>query len=341
MSILFATSHLKYLCSKYRLTPSKRYGQNFLLREEPIEKMLAAAEISKKDTVVEIGPGFGALTFALAERAGKVIAYEIEKKLQPYWEEQVKKHKNVEIAWGNVLKNRELGMGNKEYKVVANLPYQITSNVLRKFLSRGERDPAVAGEADSPSVMVLMVQKEVAERICAGPGDMSLLAVSVQYYAEPEIIMKVPKTFFWPEPKVDSAVIKLSLRGMEQHRWLHSSTVAAGDRDYGAVMSAGTLAPQPPLGDYGASDDSDDDNEQWFFKVVKAGFAQKRKLLIKNLQPLLDSPVLSRGNDNEGAKEKLEKIFTEMGIGPNIRAQELSVEQWKQLSTLLRDNFVV
>lgn len=289
---MFTVPQLKQLCSKYRLTPSKNYGQNFLINPAPIQKMLATAELSKNDTVIEVGPGFGALTFALAQRAGKVIAFEIEKKLQPYWDEQLKKYKNIEVGWGNALK---APLPNQKYRVIANLPYQITSNVLRKFLEA----------AVPPELMVLMVQKEVAERICAKPGDMSLLAVSVQYFADSKIIMNVPRGYFWPEPKVDSAVIKLKMRALARN-----------------------------------------DNDEWFFRVVKAGFAQKRKLLVKNLQPLIDKTAPQPPSGDYGAskqtarhygasKQKLEKIFAKMGLSPNARAQELSLEQWNQLSTLL------
>ncbi|MDD2758096.1 MAG: 16S rRNA (adenine(1518)-N(6)/adenine(1519)-N(6))-dimethyltransferase RsmA [Patescibacteria group bacterium] len=275
---LFNPDYLRSLCYKYGLQPSKKYGQNFLINEEPVAKIIEAAGIKKTDTVVEIGPGFGVLTFALAAKAKKVLAFEIEKKLENYWQE--KAPENVEIIWGNVLKaNCELRTANCElpYKVVANLPYQITSPVIRTFL-----------EADNPpATMTLMVQKEVAERICAEPGDMSVLAVSVQYYAQPEIIVIVPRANFWPEPKVDSAVIKI----------VRSSQFAVHS------------APE----------------KEKFFKMVKAGFANRRKLLIKNLLPVI-------GKQNRGT---LERAFTDLGLPKTARAQELSVEEWKALAELI------
>ena len=198
--------------------------------------MLEAGEVKKDDVVVEVGPGFGVLTLALAENAKKVLAFEIEKKLEPYWTEQMSRLKNIEVIWGNVLTTLSLRGAEsdeaisspgdcraalamtKNYKVIANLPYQITSNVIRKFLEAEHK----------PELMVLMVQKEVAERICAKPalpgeagkrsrGDMSVLAVSVQCYAEPEIVMNVPRSYFWPVPGVDSAIIKLRAKQFNCH----------------------------------------------------------------------------------------------------------------------------
>ncbi|MEK7131525.1 MAG: 16S rRNA (adenine(1518)-N(6)/adenine(1519)-N(6))-dimethyltransferase RsmA [Patescibacteria group bacterium] len=270
MTSLYNINYLQHLCKKFGLIPSKKYGQNFLINEEPIAKMLEAAEITKDDVVVEVGPGFGVLTLALAEKAQKVLAFEIEKKLEPYWNElkEIKKLGNLEIIWGNILyeiKNLKI----KNYKIISNLPYQITSNVIRKFLETENK----------PELMVLMVQKEVAERICAKPGDMSVLAISVQCSAEPEIVMYVPKSYFWPVPGVDSAVIKI-----------RSRELGVGSRK----------------------------QDEGFFKIVKAGFANRRKMLIKNLSSVMD-------------KKKLPAIFKELGISDKARAQELSVEQWISL----------
>ncbi len=234
------------------------------------------SEIKKDDVVVEVGPGFGGLTLALAEKVKKVMAFEIEKKLMPYWDEQLQKYKNIEIIWGNVLKQ---DINLQKYKVVANLPYQITSNVIRKFLE----------VENKPELMVLMVQKEVAERICAKAGDMSLLSVSVQYYAEPEIVSLVPRSYFWPMPAVNSAIIKIR-----------------------------PLQRSPTLGKNIKPDKASEE----FFKIVKAGFANRRKMLLKNLESVV-------GKQN---KAKLKTVFHELGIIEKIRAQELSVEQWQGLT---------
>lgn len=266
MTSLYNINYLQHLCQKYGLIPSKKYGQNFLINEEPIVAMLEAGEIKKDDVVVEVGPGFGVLTLALCEKAKKVMAFEIEKKLESYWGEQMEKNKNIEIIWGNVLYQN---INLEKYKVIANVPYQITSNIIRKFLE----------VENKPEIMVLMVQKEVAERICANPGDMSVLAVSVQCYAEPEIVMNVPKSYFWPVPAVDSAIIKIK------------------------------------------NIKSDKISEE-FFKIVKAGFANRRKMLLKNLESVV-------GKQN---KAKLKTVFNELGINEKVRAQELSIKQWQSLT---------
>lgn len=270
---LFNPDYLKHLCQTYGLTPSKKYGQNFLVNPEPIEKMIEASEIKSDDTVVEVGPGFGVLTLALVEKAKKVLSFEIEKKIEPYWNEELKKYNNLEIVWGNVLQVPSSKFPVNNYKVVANLPYQITSQILRTFLEMENK----------PEVMVLMVQKEVAERICAPAGDMSVLSVSVQYYGEPEIVAYVPRSSFWPVPAVDSAVIRVRIK-----------------KDEARIKNEADL----------------------FFKIVKAGFSSRRKMLIKNLSSVAD-------------KDKIRSVFKELGIDEKVRAQELSVEQWQAISSKL------
>ena len=164
--------------------------------------MIEAGELTKNDIVVEIGPGFGVLTLAVAPEVKEVIAFEIEKKLEEYWEEKQLEYPNVEVVWGNALKeigNKKLGIGGV-YKVLANLPYQITSHAIRTLLELEQK----------PERIIIMVQKEVAERMCAKAGDMSVLAVSVQYYGTLKIVTKVPRGNFWPAPKVDSAVVAIT-----------------------------------------------------------------------------------------------------------------------------------
>ncbi len=187
--------------------PKKHLGQHFLKNRKILEEMARSAEISKKDVVLEIGPGLGSLTEILAERAGKVIAVEKDRELVPILREKFKNFKNVEIIEGDILKFDIAALKLKKYKIIANIPYYITSRFLRLFLS--ETNPPAGGRTE---LMVLMIQKEVAERIVARDGKESLLSLSVKAYAKAEIIRRVSKNFFSPPPKVDSAIIKISLR---------------------------------------------------------------------------------------------------------------------------------
>jgi len=186
--------------------PKKFLGQHFLKNKKILEEMARAAEISKKDTVLEVGPGLGSLTEILAERAKKVIAIEKDRDLIPILREKFKNFQNVEIVEGDILANAVKpplgGLTAKSYKIIANIPYYITSRFLRLFLSETKF---------RSKLMVLMVQKEVAERILARGGKESLLSLSVKAYAKPEIIRRVSKNFFSPPPKVDSAIIKLKM----------------------------------------------------------------------------------------------------------------------------------
>jgi 16S rRNA (adenine1518-N6/adenine1519-N6)-dimethyltransferase len=274
---LFNKDYLFHLCQKYNLRPSKQYGQNFLINQEVVEAIISSAKIKKTETIVEIGPGFGALTFALAEKAKNIIAFEIEKKLQEYWNQNFK---NIQIVWGNVLRT-EQKLFPKKYRVISNIPYQITSNIIKFFLHEIE---------NRPHELILMVQKEVAERICAVAGRASLLSLSVQMSSDAEIIGEIKRNNFYPEPKVDSAVIKISVK-----------------------------------------DKFSTEEIQNTFKYARVGFAQKRKLLVKNLLGFV-------GKQN---KNILEKKLAEMGFSPLARAQELSTGQWVELSTYLQKNSVV
>lgn len=279
---LFKPTHLQEICKQCDLTPSKKYGQNYLISDAPIKKMIEVADIKKTDTIIEIGPGFGVLTFALAEKAKRVIAFEIERKLQKYWDKNTSE--NLEVIWGDALnKLQDISSTLHEYKVVANLPYQITSNILRTLLELENK----------PESITVMVQKEVADRIIAKPrstnsgkvGEMSVLAVSVQYYGEPKIVTKVAKGSFWPAPKVDSAVLHINIKTQEYH-----------NREF----------------------------DKKFFEVVRAGFANKRKQLWRNL---------SVGLNLEG--EKIKSVLSEIVGNEKIRAEELSVDEWIKITQLL------
>ena len=195
----------KKLCRLYGVKPSRSKGQNFLVDENVYDKVVSAADLHKDDVVLEVGPGFGFLTAKLAQQVKKVIAVELDDKLVKALGTGLKMQGvgNVEVRNEDILEVRSEKLEVRNYKVVANLPYNITSHFLRKFLENDNLRPVE---------MVLMLQKEVAQRICAQPGEMSLLAVSVQFYAEPKIVDYVPKSAFWPEPAVDSAILKLEVR---------------------------------------------------------------------------------------------------------------------------------
>jgi len=228
---------IKRLLKKYNIYPSKRFGQNFLVDEGILKKIVEAAELSKNDIVLEVGPGIGNLTVELAKSVKKVIAVEKDQDLVRILKELLDcwKVRNVRIVEGDIRKieNCKLKIENC-YKVVANIPYYLTSPLIRKFLEA----------SNAPKEMILMVQKEVAQRICAKPPKMSILAVSVQFYAKPEIISFVSKKSFWPQPKVDSAIIKIKPLINADKRLI---------------------------------------NADLFLKTVKTGFSQPRKQLANNL----------------------------------------------------------
>ena len=226
---------LKEILKKNNISPIKYMGQNFLIHKEVVEKMLSAAELKPKDTILEIGPGLGTLTKAIAQKVKKVIAIEKDRKMAEVLEETLKDFKNIEIIQGDILQIPDSRFQISPYKVVANLPFYITKPAIRKFLEADEK----------PEVIVLIVQKEVAQRIVASSPKTNLLAVSVQFYAEPEIINYVSKRSFWPRPKVDAAIIKIVSR---QFR-------VPVSRQF----------------------------REQFFRIVRAGFSHPRKQLVNNL----------------------------------------------------------
>jgi len=202
---LTSKQNVELLLKKHGLRPQKRLGQNFLIDRDLPQKLVAAAQIDAQDTVLEIGPGIGAITQALAQKAKSVIAIEKDRNMVEILKETLKEFKNVEIICDDVRRsdlplNFGGGPTSQKYKVVGNLPFYLTAPVIRKFLELSE-----AG----PQSMTLVVQKEVAQRICAKPPKMSILANAVQFYAEAEIVSYLSKKSFYPEPKVDAALIKI------------------------------------------------------------------------------------------------------------------------------------
>lgn len=201
--------NIKSLCEKYGIFPQRQAGQNFLIDKKVLDKIVKTAELKKDDVILEIGAGFGILTQELAKQVKRVIAVELDKRLIEALKEKFAKFKNVEIIHEDILKIQSVKfkLQNKKYKIVANLPYNITSMILRKFLSE---------ESIKPDKMILLVQREVAERIVAQPGQMSLLSVSAQFYSQPKIISIVSNSSFWPKPKVNSAIIKIVLQEIDK-----------------------------------------------------------------------------------------------------------------------------
>ncbi len=252
--------NLSALLNKYNLFPKKGLGQNFLTDPHHLGKIIEAAELSPDDTVLEIGPGPGALTRLLAESAGRVIAVELDEAMVNLLRQEYGHLSNLTVVHADILQTslaellesgvrsqntddviRHSSVVIRNFKVVANLPYYITSAAIRHLL---ESRP-------QPQRIVITIQKEVAQRIVAQPGDMSLLAVSVQFYGAPKLVHKIPAGAFYPPPKVDSAVVRIDT--------FDSPPVAVADVEQ-------------------------------FFAVVKAGFGQKRKQLKNTLAAGLRRP---------------------------------------------------
>jgi 16S rRNA (adenine1518-N6/adenine1519-N6)-dimethyltransferase len=218
------------------IKPKKSLGQNFLVNKNVYQKIITALEIKKGDKIIEIGPGLGTLTSFLAESRAKVIAVEKDHKLVDYLKNKFANQKNVTIIEDDILRcdPKNYKLKAISYKLVGNIPYYLTSHLLRLIF---EKWPC-------PKTVVLTLQKEVAQRIVAKPPNMSLLAVSVQYYSKPEIIDYIPRRSFYPAPEVDSAIIK--------------------------------LVPREQFVTY-------QENTKNFFRIVRAGFSGKRKQLINSL----------------------------------------------------------
>jgi 16S rRNA (adenine1518-N6/adenine1519-N6)-dimethyltransferase len=180
----------------------KGLGQHFLVDRSVLDKIISAAQLASTDTVIEVGPGLGILTEELLKRAGKVIAIEVDSKLAASLKKRVSNSSNLTVLNANILELNLTELASKHgYKVVANLPYYIAAPILRHFLEASPK----------PSLMVVMVQKEVGQSIVAQPGDMSILGISVQLYGKPAIVDYVPAQSFYPEPKVDSAIVRIEV----------------------------------------------------------------------------------------------------------------------------------
>ena len=231
----------KYILNKYNAHANKGYGQNFLIDQNVVDGIIEKAAVNKNDLIIEIGPGLGNLTSPLLENAGKVICIELDPKMVSILKDRFSLYDNFTLLHDDILKvdlntlidNTLKEKNLKRAKVVANLPYYITTPIIMKLLE----------EHLNLDSITVMVQKEVAERLSAIPGkkETGSITYTIWYYTEPEIILDVPKDSFIPAPKVDSAVLKLNVLN----------------------------EPRVKL-----------DNEELFFKVIKAGFMQKRKTLL-------------------------------------------------------------
>jgi 16S rRNA (adenine1518-N6/adenine1519-N6)-dimethyltransferase len=263
---------------QHGLRPDKRLGQNFLQDPTALEKIVQAAEVESTDTVLEIGPGLGSLTRYLALSARQVVAVELDAGLIPPLKAVLAPYANVRLIHADILSLSPAEIIDQpNYLVVANIPYYITSAIIRHLL---ENRP-------QPRRVVLTIQKEVAERICAGPGELSLLALSVQVYGQPRLVARIPAGAFFPPPQVDSAVVRID--------------IAPTPRIAAALLPT-------------------------FFRLIKAGFSQKRKTLRNSLSAGLRlSPA------------EAESLLVEAGIQPQRRAETLSLGEWETLSACFAD----
>ena len=252
------------LLKQQGLHPKKGLGQNFLVDPVALQRVVDAAEVTSQDAVLEIGAGLGSLTRELAVIARQVVAVELDRQLFPALEQVLKPFQNVKLQAGDMLAlNPSVLMAESGYLVVANIPYYITSAIIRHLLEAQHK----------PRRIVLTVQREVAQRICAAPGDMSLLALSVQVYGAPRVAAHIPSGAFYPPPQVDSAVVRVD------------------------------LYPEPRI----PSRQLD-----VFFRLAKAGFSQKRKTLRNSvsaglhLSPIQAAELLTRaGIDPQRRAETL------------------------------------
>ncbi len=261
--------HKNYLKAEtYKLKAKKSFGQHFLKAPWVTGKMLAAAHVEEGDAVFEIGPGKGVLTKALLARGARVYAVEKDKSLRPFLEEKFAdeiRRGRLTLRFADVLDLKESPLP-LHYKMVANIPYYITGEIMRKFLTAQKK----------PSSMTLLVQHEVAKRIARDPKE-SVLSLSVKAYGKPSYVAKVTRGAFQPAPRVDSAI-------------LHIAEVS--EKNFKNARE-----------------------EKLFFKLVKAGFAHKRKFLARNLEAVLP-------------KEEIEKFFKDNAMNEKTRAENVPLPLW-------------
>ncbi|MBI1279150.1 MAG: ribosomal RNA small subunit methyltransferase A [Anaerolineaceae bacterium] len=263
----------KTLLEEYDIVPRKSLGQNFLHDPNMLDKIVSIAELTPNDLVLEVGPGTGLLTERIAKVAKQLTSIEVDERLQPVLEDIVAQNPNLTIRYQDILTlDVNKLYENQPYVVVANLPYYITSAIMRHLLESDHR----------PTRMVLTMQMEVAERMIAKPDDMSILSVSVQVFGRPQIAARLNPSVFWPRPEVESAVVRIDIYDK----------------------------PIVDISDY-----------KTFFRVVRAGFGQKRKQL-KN--------ALSSGLGLDA--EKTAFVFDTSKIDSRRRAETLTLDEWAVLT---------
>jgi len=263
---------LRNLLYAHHMRPNKAFGQNFLVDRSILLRIVEAAEIHPGDQVLELGAGTGVLTRELAKRARRVVAVELERNMLSLLGGTTRNYPNVELIERNLLYVDPADIfGSEPYKLVANLPYYITAPTFRHFLE----------SANPPRLIVVMVQYEVAQRIVAEPGDLSLLGVSIQFYGKPKIITHVPARAFYPAPKVDSAILRIDMKD--------EIPLTREQRDS-------------------------------FFRLVQAGFSERRKQLHNSLTHRLHRKDM-----------EVRATLQAANIDPSRRAETLSIEDWLRL----------
>ncbi len=275
----------------------KSLGQNFLTSQSAVSKIVDTADPSGDDIILEIGPGKGVLTEKLLSLAGKVVAVEKDDNLFEFLKEKFKKEiaeNKLDLIHGDILTfdpNALSFYKDLNYKLVANIPYNITGAILKKFLS----------SETQPELMVLMVQREVAQRIIAKDKKESILSISVKVYGEPKYIQTVKAGSFFPTPKVDSAIL--------------------------LVENISKKSFNPSTGG----------SEEKFFEILRSGFKSKRKKLSSNLSTLFDKPA-RLASESVAGREKVLETFKKLELDPNLRAEDLDIFGWKKLVETLTEN---
>ena len=262
---------LKQVLAKYHLQPSKKMRQNFLVDQIAIKKLINSSHIKKNDTIIEIGAGLGTLTEIIAQKSKNVIAIEKDTGLFQLLRDKFNKYNNIKLIKGDILNIDINGLGIKIYKIIANLPFNITFEVVKKFLTL----------PNPPISLNLIVQREVGERICSRTNKNNFWSIFVQLYARSKIIGHLKRNVFWPQPNVNIVIIQIQP---------HKSSI-------------------------------DNKEKKRILKLVKIGFRHPRKQLINNLK--------------EGLKLKgnaVLELIHKSKISPKVRAERLSLEDWKHLS---------